>query len=73
MVGGTYGRGMTTPPQEPVNAAEEDPTVQPGGQSDAHGVPTAQDPPVSEQVTDEDDLPDDESEDEVQVGLGPDS
>ena len=64
---------MTMSPQEPVNAAEEDPTVQPGGQSDAQGVPTAQDPPVSEQVSEEDDLSGDESEDEVQVGLGPDS
>jgi hypothetical protein len=63
---------MTTPPQEPVNAAEADPTTQPGDSSDAHGVGTAQDAPVSAQVTDEDDLPDAKVEDdEVEVGLGP--
>jgi hypothetical protein len=64
---------MTTPPQEPVNAAEADPTTQPGDSSDARGVGTAQDAPVSTQVTDEDDLPDDDKaeDDEVEVGLGP--
>ena len=49
---------MTTPPQEPVNAAEADPTTQPGDSSDSHGVGTAPDAPVSAQVTDEGDLPD---------------
>jgi hypothetical protein len=63
---------MTTPPQEPVNAAEADPTTQPGDSSDSHGVGTAQDAPVSAHVTDEGDLPDDQVEDdEVEVGLGP--
>ena len=55
-----------------MNAAEADPTTQPGDSSDTHGVGTAQDAPVSAQVTDEDDLPVDKVEDdEVEVGLGP--
>ena len=62
---------MTTPPQEPVNAAEADPTTQPGVSSDSHGVGTAHEAPVSALVTDEDDLPDKVEDDEVQVGLGP--
>jgi len=62
---------MTTPPQEPVNAAEADPTTQPGVSSDSHGVGTAPDAPVSALVTDEDDLPDKVEDDEVEVGLGP--
>lgn len=40
------GRGMTIPPQEPVNAAEQDPTTQPGTSSDGQGVATSQDAPV---------------------------
>ena len=62
---------MTTPPQEPVNAAEADPTTEPGDSSDSHGVGTAQDAPVSAQVTDEGDLPEQVEDAEVEVGLGP--
>ena len=66
-----YLPGMTTPPQEPVNAAEADPTTQPGDSSDSHGVGTAPDAPVSALVADEGDLPDKVEDDEVEVGLGP--
>ena len=61
---------MTTPAEEPVNAAEEDPSTRPGNSGDSGGVGTAQEPPVSALVTDEDDLPD-QGDDEVQVGMGP--
>lgn len=54
-----------------MNAAEADPTTQPGDSSDSHGVGTAPDAPVSAQVTDEGDLPDNVEDDEVEVGLGP--
>jgi hypothetical protein len=63
--------GMTTPPQEPLNAAAADPTTQPEDSSDSHRTHTAQDAPVSAQVTDEGDLPDKVEDDEVEVGLGP--
>ena len=61
---------MSTPPQEPVNAAEADPTTEPGDSSDSHGVGTSEDAPVSVLVTEEGDLPA-KNDDEVEVGLGP--
>ena len=66
-----YLLGMTTPPQEPVNAAEADPTTQPGDSSDSHGVGTAHEAPVCALVTAEGDLPEKVEDDEVEVGLGP--
>lgn len=61
---------MSSPVEEPVNAAEADPTVSPDslvGAADAHGVSSGT---GFEAV---DDLPgsDDDGEDEVEVGLGP--
>lgn len=58
---------MTSAPQEPVNAAEEDPTVEPGRASDAHGVPTSQGPSVAEDGGEEPGA----DQHEVEVGLGP--
>lgn len=49
---------MTTPPQAPVNAAEEDPAE------------TSEDESVAELLTEESDLPA-RNPDEVEVGLGP--
>ena len=48
---------MSDSPHEHVDAAEED--------------PTSTDVPVSALVIEEDDLPDRDQDDEVQVGLGP--
>ena len=62
---------MTTPPQEPVNAAEEDPTVEAGAAPDTHGVGTARDTPALRRVTEESDVEDGGPETEVEVGLGP--
>ena len=61
---------MTTPPEEPVNAAEEDPTVPPDETSDSHGVGSADGPSVAAMISDEDDLPDEDGP-EVEVGIGP--
>jgi len=65
-----YGRAMTTPPEEPVNAAEEDPTVTSGDSSDTHGVASGDDASVAARLVTEDDLPE-RNEDEAVVGLGP--
>jgi hypothetical protein len=62
---------MSDSPREHVNAAEEDPTTPAGDSSDSHDVATPTDAPVSALVTDEDDLPDRNEDDEIQVGLGP--
>ena len=60
---------MTEPVQEPVNAAEEDPSVPPDadvGTSTAHGVPSATEGRVDAAAPDEED-----GDAEAQVGLGP--
>jgi len=62
---------MTTPPEEPVNAAEEDPTVTSGDSSDSHGVASGDDVSVAGRLVTEDDLPERNEDDEVVVGLGP--
>jgi hypothetical protein len=62
---------MSDSRREHVNAAEEDPTTPAGDSSDSHGVAISTDAPVSALVTEEDDLPDRNQDDEVQVGLGP--
>lgn len=66
--------GMTTPAEEPLNAAEEDPGVPPGAASD--GVPTGDDEVRSDEAAAgmevEQGRPDDpDSPAEVEVGLGP--
>jgi len=48
-------------------------TVRPGEGSEASGVPSAQEPPVSDLVADEGDLPRRQEDPEVEVGLGPDA
>ncbi|MEO5852299.1 MAG: hypothetical protein ABIQ15_07285 [Nocardioides sp.] len=62
---------MSTPPEKPVNAAEEDPTVPSGETSDVHGVASAEGPSVAALVQSEDDLPERDGDDEAAVGLGP--
>jgi hypothetical protein len=67
---------MSASPEEPVNAAEQDPTVEPEaevGSSEEHGIATASGAATAEQHEGEP-APHEEAgtaEDEAEVGLGP--
>lgn len=69
-LGAGYRRAMTTSPEEPVNAAEEDPTVTGDDSPDTHGVASGDGASVAGLLLTEDDLPE-HNEDEAVVGLGP--
>jgi hypothetical protein len=67
---------MSASPEEPVNAAEQDPTVDPDaevGSSPEHGIASASDTATAEQHEGEP-APHEErgtADDEAEVGLGP--